>query len=122
MVMRRVGTTILGLLMLVVTVLAIRVRLRLLAVPMAALAGLWTAGAAGWLGLPLTPATLAVLPVVLGLTTDYVIQAVNRLAEEPPGTPGRLQRTARAILPATVWACCRGPRRACEAWGARGPF
>lgn len=87
--------------MLVVTVLAIRVRLRLLAVPMAGLAGLWTAGAAGWLGLPLTPATLAVLPVVLGLTTDYVIQAVNRLAEEPAATPGRLQRTARAILPAT---------------------
>ena len=86
--------------MLVVTVLAIRVRLRLLAVPLAALAGLWAAGAAGWLGLPLTPATLAVLPVVLGLTTDYVIQAVNRLAEEPPGS-GRLRRTARAILPAT---------------------
>ncbi|HEX6350180.1 MAG TPA: MMPL family transporter [Candidatus Dormibacteraeota bacterium] len=86
--------------MLVVTLLAIRVRLRLLAVPLAALAGLWTAGAAGWLGLPLTPATLAVLPVVLGLTTDYVIQAVNRLAEEPAGM-GRLERTARAILPAT---------------------
>ena len=91
----------LGLLaMLLVTLLAIRVRLRLLAVPLAALAGLWTAGAAGWLGLPLTPATLAVLPVVLGLTTDYVIQALNRLAEEPAGA-GRLERAGRAILPAT---------------------
>lgn len=87
--------------MLLVTLLAIRVPLRLLAVPLAALAGLWTAGLAAWLRLPLTPATLAVLPVVLGLTTDYMIQAANRIAEER-GTPDqRLRAAAGAVLPAT---------------------
>lgn len=87
--------------MLLVSLLAIRVPLRLLAVPLAALAGLWTAGIAAWVRLPLTPATLAVLPVVLGLTTDYVIQAVNRLAEETGDAETRLLRVAGVILPAT---------------------
>ncbi len=90
--------------MLLVTAFAIRAPLRLLAVPIAALAGLWTAGAAGWLGLPLTPATLAVIPVVLGLTTDYVIQSVNRLAEEEGAAGARITRMIRAILPATAVA------------------
>lgn len=87
--------------MLVLTLLVLRVPFRLLALLLAALAGVWTAGAAALLHLPLTPATLAVLPVVLGLATDYVLQSVNRLAEEE-GTPAeRLRRMARAILPAT---------------------
>jgi uncharacterized protein len=87
--------------MLAVVALILRVSYRLLAVPLAALAGVWAAGAAALVGLPLTPATLAVLPVVLGLTTDYVLQAANRLAEEE-GEPGdRVRRTAAAVLPAT---------------------
>ncbi|HYZ54831.1 MAG TPA: MMPL family transporter [Streptosporangiaceae bacterium] len=87
--------------MLVLTLLVLRVPFRLLAVLLAALAGVWTAGAAAVAHLPLTPATLAVLPVVLGLATDYVLQSVNRLVEEE-GTPAdRLRRMARAILPAT---------------------
>ena len=89
--------------MLVISALVLRVRHRWLAVPVAVLAGLWTAGAAALLRLPLTPATLAVLPVVLGLTTDYVLQLANRLAEEPRGTGGVL-RAARAIVPATAAA------------------
>ena len=87
--------------MLLLSALLLRVSYRLLAVPLAALAGLWTAGAAALVGLPLTPATLAVLPVVLGLTTDYVLQATNRLAEERGDAGERIQRTRRAILPAT---------------------
>ena len=87
--------------MLVLTLLVLRVRFRLLAVAMAVLAGIWTAGAAALLHLPLTPATLVVLPVVLGLATDYVLQGVNRLAEEG-GTPAeRFAGMSRAILPAT---------------------
>jgi uncharacterized protein len=89
--------------MLAISALVLRVRHRWLAVPVAVLAGLWTAGASALLGLPLTPATLAVLPVVLGLTTDYVLQLANRLAEEPRGSGGVL-RAARAILPATALA------------------
>jgi predicted RND superfamily exporter protein len=87
--------------MLVLTLLVLRVPYRLLAVLLAALAGVWTAGAAALAGLPLTPATLAVLPVVLGLGTDYLLQSVNRLAEEE-GTPAaRIRQMTRAILPAT---------------------
>lgn len=87
--------------MLVLTLLVLRVPFRLLAVLMAVLAGIWTAGAAALLHLPLTPATLVVLPVVLGLATDYVLQSVNRLAEED-GTPAdRFANMSRAILPAT---------------------
>jgi uncharacterized protein len=87
--------------MLVLTLLVLRVRFRLLTVLLAALAGTWTAGAAALLHLPLTPATLVVLPVVLGLATDYVLQSVNRLVEEE-GTPAeQFARMIRAILPAT---------------------
>src|SRR5207302_1888856 len=68
--------------MLLVTVFVHRgVRLRWVAVPQAVLAAFWCAGLAGASSLRLTPATLAVLPVVLGLSTDYGLQAANRLAE-----------------------------------------
>jgi predicted RND superfamily exporter protein len=87
--------------MLLLSALVLRVSYRLLAVPLAALAAVWAAGAAALLGLPLTPATLAVLPVVLGLTTDYVLQATNRLAEEKGEAGERIQRMRSAILPAT---------------------
>jgi predicted RND superfamily exporter protein len=79
----------------------LRVPFRLLAVLMAAVAGVWTAGAAALLHLPLTPATLVVLPVVLGLATDYVLQSVNRLVEEKGAPADRFRQMARAILPAT---------------------
>ena len=88
--------------MLLISALVLRLRHRLLAVPLAVLAGLWTAGAGALAGLPLTPATLAVLPAVLGLSTDYVLQAMNRLADEVEGSPeARVRRAAAAILPAT---------------------
>lgn len=87
--------------MVLLTLFVLRVRFRLVAVPVAILGVIWTAGAAALCGIPLTPATLAVLPVVLGLSTDYVLQTANRLAEEE-GEPGRRVRSAmRAILPAT---------------------
>ena len=91
--------------MLLVTLFALRVPLRLLAVPLAALAAYWTAGAAGLARLPITPATMAVLPVVLGLATDYTLQCVNRLADEESGGPGgRVVRAAAAIMPPTAIA------------------
>lgn len=87
--------------MLALTFLVLRVRFRLLAVLLAALAGVWTAGAAALLHLPLTPATLVVLPVVLGLAADYLLQNVNRLAEEEGPPAQRFGRMTKAILPAT---------------------
>ncbi|OLB76064.1 MAG: hypothetical protein AUI14_19700 [Actinobacteria bacterium 13_2_20CM_2_71_6] len=93
--------------MLAISALVLRVRHRLLAVPLALVAGLWTVGLGALAGLPLTPATITVLPVVLGLTTDYVLQVVNRLAEArtDQGQPGAgLRRSAAAIVPATAVA------------------
>lgn len=87
--------------MLVLTLLVLRVPFRLLAVLLAGLAGVWTAGAAALLRLPLTPATLVVLPVVLGLGTDYLLQSVNRLVEEKGSPADRVRQMTRNILPAT---------------------
>jgi predicted RND superfamily exporter protein len=87
--------------MLVLTLLVLRVPFRLLAVLLAGLAGVWTAGAAALLKLPLTPATLVVLPVVLGLGTDYLLQSVNRLVEEKGSAADRIRQMTRSILPAT---------------------
>jgi uncharacterized protein len=75
-----------------------------LTIVVAALAALWTGGIAGFGGLPVTPATLAVLPVVLGLATDYFIQAVSRV-KDSEGDPGaRVTLAARRILPSTALA------------------
>lgn len=92
--------------MLLVTLFVLRgVRLRWVAVPQAVLAAFWCAGLAGASSLRLTPATLAVLPVVLGLSTDYGLQAANRLAEAG-GAAGRerVALAARSILPSTLLA------------------
>ena len=67
----------------------------------AAPAALWTGGIAGFLGLPVTPATLVVLPVVLGLATDYFIQSVNRVMDAEGGVESRVALAARRMLPST---------------------
>jgi len=86
--------------MLVVAVLALRTP-AIVAVLLAGLATLWTGGLAGLLGLPVTPATLAVLPIVIGLTADYFIQSVNRVTEETGDIRHRVGAAARRILPST---------------------
>lgn len=92
--------------MLVVTVAVLRgVRLRWVAVPLAIIGAFWCAGLAGLLGIRLTPASLAVLPVVLGLGTDYGLQAANRLAEvRGESSTERVVAAARSILPSTLLA------------------
>src|SRR5438477_1507711 len=85
---------------LVVALLALGASM-LLTILVAALGALWTAGIAGFLGLPVTPATLLVLPVVLGLAADYLIQSVNRMMESEGTVEERLALAARRILPTT---------------------
>jgi hydrophobe/amphiphile efflux-3 (HAE3) family protein len=85
---------------LVVALLALGASM-LLTILVATLGALWTAGIAGFLGLPVTPATLVVLPVVLGLATDYLIQSVNRVMETEGTLEERLMTAARRILPTT---------------------
>jgi hydrophobe/amphiphile efflux-3 (HAE3) family protein len=85
---------------LVVALLALGASM-VLTILVAALAALWTAGIAGYLGLPVTPATLVVLPVVLGLSADYLIQSANRVMESGGSMEERLTLAARRILPTT---------------------
>src|SRR5688500_8547466 len=83
-------------LMAIVLALVFRSRLRLvpLAVALAALA--ITFGATALLGLPLTMASIAVLPVLLGLGVDYAIQYQARVDEE--GSPERAARVAVPVI------------------------
>src|SRR5205807_102281 len=76
-------------------------RSMLLTVLVAALGALWTAGIAGFLGIPVTPGTLVVLPVVLGLATDYFIQSVNRVMDTEGMLEERIALAARRVLPST---------------------
>ena len=73
----------------------------LVTVVVAGLGALWTAGIAGVLGLPVTPSTLVVLPVVLGLATDYFIQSINRMVDAPGSAEQRVSAVAAGVLPAT---------------------
>jgi uncharacterized protein len=73
----------------------------LLTILVAALAALWTAGIAGFVGLPVTPGTLVVLPVVLGLATDYFIQSVNRVMDTDGTLGERVALATRRVLPST---------------------
>ena len=83
-------------LMAIVLALVFRSRLRLvpLAVALAALA--ITFGATALLGLPLTMASIAVLPVLLGLGVDYAIQYQARVDEE--GSPEQAARVALPVI------------------------
>jgi len=68
--------------MVLVLVLIFRVRWRLLSLLMVGISALWTFGLMGYLSIPLTMATMAVLPILIGLGIDYSIQFHNRYQEE----------------------------------------
>ncbi len=76
-----------GLLIAVVVVMALvlmivfRSRLRLLPLVLALAASGITFGLIGLLGVPLTMASIAVLPVLIGLSVDYAIQFQSRIQE-----------------------------------------
>ncbi|UGS37993.1 efflux RND transporter permease subunit [Capillimicrobium parvum] len=76
-----------------------RARLRLLPLVVAGCAAGLTFGALALTGLPLTMASIGVLPVLIGLAVDYAIQFQSRTREE--GSPVRAARVgAPAILTA----------------------
>src|SRR5690606_67365 len=76
-----------------------RARLLPLAVGLAAVAG--AAGVMALAGVPLTMASIAVLPVLLGLAIDYAIQYQARVeeAERTLGTAAAVRRAARTAAP-----------------------
>ena len=58
------------------------VRWRLLSLVMVGISAIWTFGLMGYLGVPLSMATMAVLPVLIGLGIDYSVQFHNHFQEK----------------------------------------
>jgi hydrophobe/amphiphile efflux-3 (HAE3) family protein len=86
-------------LMALVLALVFRSRLRLVPLAVALAAVAITFGLTALLGLPLTMASIAVLPVLLGLGVDYAIQYQARVHEE-----GSAERAARVAVPVIATA------------------
>ena len=62
-----------------------------------AIGSLWLGGLMGWLGVPLNPANIMTLPLVIGIGVTNGIHILNRFAEEQ--TPSILARsTGKAVL------------------------
>jgi predicted RND superfamily exporter protein len=58
---------------------------------------IWLGGLMGWLGIPLNPANIMTLPLVIGIGVTNGIHILNRFAEER--TPNILARsTGKAVL------------------------
>jgi hydrophobe/amphiphile efflux-3 (HAE3) family protein len=68
--------------MFVILLAIFRVRWRLLSLFMVGISALWTFGLMGYLSVPITMATMAVLPILIGLGIDFSIQFHNRYQEE----------------------------------------
>lgn len=58
------------------------VRWCLLPIPVVVIGLIWTFGAMGFLSIPMTMASMAVFPILIGLGADYAIQFHNRVEEE----------------------------------------
>ena len=70
--------------MVVVLFVVFPVRRRLLSLCYVLLGLIWTFGIMGWLHIDLTLATMATLPIIIGLGTDFGVQFHNRYEEEIP--------------------------------------
>ena len=72
--------------------LVFRARLRLLPLLVALCAAALTFGAMSLVGAPLTMASIAVIPVLIGLAVDYAIQLQSRLQERDEPLPDAVAR------------------------------
>jgi hydrophobe/amphiphile efflux-3 (HAE3) family protein len=68
--------------MLVLLWLVFRARWRLLSLGVVVLGLVWSFGALGYLGVPLSMVTISGLPILLGLGVDFAVQTHNRFEEE----------------------------------------
>jgi hypothetical protein len=95
------------LLMAALLVVAFRVRGRLLPLAAAFVAGGATVGLSLWVGIAVTPAVLAGIPVLVGLGVDYAVQLVARYDESRrrgAGTEEALAEAMGSTGPATLSA------------------
>lgn len=70
------------LLMIVVLFFVFPVRRRIISLAFVLIGLIWTFGFMGWAGIPITLATMATLPIIIGLGTDFGVQFHNRYEEE----------------------------------------
>lgn len=68
--------------MILILALIFPVRRRLLPLLFVLFGLIWTFGLMGWMGISLTMATMATLPIIVGLGTDFGVQFLNRYEEE----------------------------------------
>jgi hydrophobe/amphiphile efflux-3 (HAE3) family protein len=85
----RGGMAVLGalaaLVMLGILWLVFRARWRLLSLGVVVIGLVWSFGALGYLGVPLSMVTISGLPILLGLGVDFAVQTHNRFEEELRG-------------------------------------
>ena len=90
--------------MVIILVLLFNVRWRLLPFVMVVIGLIWAFGLAGYFGISLTLASIAGLPVLLGVGIDYAIQMHSRVEEEVilARATHPIQATARHLGPALL--------------------
>jgi hypothetical protein len=71
-----------ALVMVVLLALVFRARWRLLSLGVVVIGLIWSFGALGYLGIPLSMVTISGLPILLGLGVDFAVQVHNRFEEE----------------------------------------
>jgi hydrophobe/amphiphile efflux-3 (HAE3) family protein len=93
-----------GLVMVAILLLSFSVRWRLLPFAIVALGMVWGFGLVGYFGVSLTLATIAALPVLLGVGMDYAIQMHSRIEEEVvlDRAAHPIQASARGLGPALL--------------------
>ncbi len=91
-------------LMCTILALSFNVRWRFLAFAIVAVGSVWGFGLVGFFGIPLTLATIAALPTLLGIGMDYAIQMHSRIEEEVvlDRSPHPIQAAARGLGPALL--------------------
>lgn len=91
-------------LMCTILALSFNVRWRFLAFGIVAVGSIWGFGLVGFFGIPLTLATIAALPTLLGIGMDYSIQMHSRIEEEVvlARSPHPIQAAARGLGPALL--------------------
>lgn len=97
-----------SLLMVVVLFIAFRhARWQLLPLPVVLIGIIWTFGAMGILGIPLSMVSMSAFPILIGLGIDYAIQFHNRIEEEfakSDDAKRAVRETVRHTAPAVVIA------------------
>jgi hydrophobe/amphiphile efflux-3 (HAE3) family protein len=90
--------------MVIILLLFFKVRWRLLPFAIVAVGLIWGFGLVGYLGVPLTLATITALPVLMGVGMDYSIQMHSRIEEEVvlDRAAHPIQAAARGLGPALL--------------------